>query len=199
MHITVTTELDVLEQGINQSLSNSLWNILIENTPKETGNLALNTIRINSSPKLSRFMMNTVEAPYGEFLDSGIGRNKKHTGYFSEKTPIDMAWEISGYALMGSLLKTTVPSITLRMGKVRNYERQMIAKTGFNMNKRITAHERATMGILYNQMKNDARHIGKRSLSSSLKGTRPNMQYNTLFSTQERFEINDKGTGVGIK
>ena len=199
MNITVRTENEFLDKGITSELSNSLWNILIENTPQETGNLRMNTIRINNSPRLSRFIVNTVEAPYGEFLDKGMGRNKKHIGYFSEKTPVDMASEIVNFSITGNLMKTSVPSITLRMGKIRNYERILMNKTGFNLNQRISAHERASLGVMYNNMLNMARPIGKRSLASSMKSERPLSSYNTLFSTQERFDTNARGTRVTIK
>jgi len=196
MEVTITTYVDVLEKGFNNELANSLWNILIQNTPQETGNLRMNTTRINNSARLIRFAMNTVEAPYGEYLDKGIGRNKKHTGYFSEKTPYDMVWEIVKYGWSGDLLKTTPPSVTLRMGKLRNYERKLIDKNNFNMNKRITAHERALLGVMHNRLNTQG---GNKVLSSSMKATRPNMSYNTLFATQERFEVNTQGTGVNVK
>ncbi len=199
MQVTITTDIEVLEKGLNTDLANSLWHILVLNTPQETGNLRMNMQRINNSSKLIRFAMNTVEAPYGEYLDKGQGRNKKHVGYFSEKTPYDMAWEIVKYAWSGELLNTSVPSITLKSGKLRNYERKLVAQTNFNMNKRISAHERALLGVMHNRMNNNVKGIGKRGLSSSIKATRPDYSYNNLFSTQERFTSNTKGTGVEIK
>jgi hypothetical protein len=199
MNVTITTDRNVFDKGLDTDIANSLWHILILNTPQETGNLRMNMKRINNSSKLIRFCMNTVEAPYGEYLDLGVGRNKKHVGFFSEKTPTDMAFEIIKFALTGELLSSTVPSVTLRLGKLRNYERKLMAQTSYNMNKRITAHERATLGIMNNQSINNANRTGKRGLSSSIKATRPNMSYNDLFATQDRFTINDRGTGVVIK
>ena len=140
--------------GLTPSLNDSIWNIAVDNAPYRTGNLRAQIKRAESNGKRCRIFYNTQLAPYIDFLEEGVGRNKKHKGFIENKTVNAILFEVMEFIINRETTYTGIPTITLRTDRARNYERKMLRGVGLNPNMRINAVERATLGYFFNNSRN---------------------------------------------
>jgi hypothetical protein len=129
-------------KGLNNDIINSLWNVAVFNAPYKTGNLR-SAIQKQLLKKGVRFNYNDSEAFYVDFLERGIGRNKKHVGFIEFGTVDAMLTELMFYINTGMVSNSAVPFVKYKKDKARNYERQMMRKLNMDLSKNITAEQRA--------------------------------------------------------
>lgn len=134
--------------GLNTNLENSLWNVAIMNAPYRTGNLRSTIKKIPFSKNKVMFAYSQRQAYYTDFLENGIGRNKKHIGFIENKTVGSMVQEILTFAASNSISFSGIPVVRLRTDIARNYERKLLSKSGLNVNARVNAFDRAKMSAL---------------------------------------------------
>ena len=143
------------------NINNSLWNVAVENAPFKTGNLRLNIKKSSVSNNKTSFIYDDLEAAYVNFLEEGIGRNKRHIGFIEFKTVSAMILEIDSFFSTGKVNYTGTPSIIPRTDRVRNYERKMMKSLGFGVDSRINASERAILSRIYNKQNKIRKSSGK--------------------------------------
>jgi hypothetical protein len=131
------------------NINNSLWNIAVANAPYKTGNLRLNIKKSSSSLDKVTFVYDDLEAAYVNFLEEGIGRNKRHVGFIEFKTINNMLFEIFSFFYNGKVSYGGMPSVAPRTDRVRNYERKMMKSLGLSVDSRINASERATLSSVF--------------------------------------------------
>jgi hypothetical protein len=151
-------------KGFNQGLSNSLWNVAIQNAPYRTGNLRAQIKRIVNTQDEITLFYNSSLAIYLHFLEIGAGRVKRHKGFIENKTVPEIVYETIGFIQDPTNLSYSgIPSITLRTDMARGYERKMLRSVGLDPNIRVNAFERATMSLVrdqnYRQMKGLPKNI----------------------------------------
>ena len=148
LYIATPTQISK-EQYIKNfgNINTSLWNVAVMNAPYKTGNLRLNIKK--SSPSLNKtfFVYDDLEAAYVNFLEEGIGRNKRHVGFIENRTLNAMLFEIDYFFVTGKTSFAYSPSVMPRTDKLRNYERKMAERLGFSVNTRINASERASLSF----------------------------------------------------
>jgi hypothetical protein len=140
---TIETNVDANQfEHLNNKLKDSLWHVAIINAPYRTGNLRAN-IKRSISAKGVNYIYDDLEAYYVDFLERGIGRNKKHVGFIENTTVNGMLTEIVTTMISGSTTFSGIPSIQMRTDVARNYERKMARAVGLGKNQRINAYQRA--------------------------------------------------------
>ena len=137
--------VDKVAHTLHADLGRSLWNIAINSAPYRTGNLRSAIYMQRNSQDVKRFIYDDYKAYYLNFLEEGKGRNKKHVGFIENKTVNTMVMEIMNYIQTGKATFNSIPKVVLRTDKARNYERKLLNDIGFNLNRRITANDRATL------------------------------------------------------
>lgn len=135
-------------KGLTEDLKNSLWTVAVVSAPYRTGNLRSSIKKISMSKNRVMYAYSEQQAYYTDFLEQGIGRNKKHIGFIENITVGSMVQEIADTARSGSTTFKGIPMISFRTDKARNYERQMLRKMGISPDIRISAVERATFSML---------------------------------------------------
>lgn len=175
-------ELEIEENKIGlKEISNSLWNVAILNAPYRTGNLRSNIKRVENSKDKIKFIYDTSQAPYVDFLEKGIGRNKRHIGFIENLTVDSMVAEIMQAFQNQQSSFSEIPIVNLRTDKARNYERKMLRGMGVNVERRITAFERATLGFSYNMQKKNKNVMSKFDRVESVSIKTPNDAYGNRF------------------
>jgi len=144
---TITDVSKEYYMGHLGSINNSLWNVAVSNAPYKTGNLRLNIKKSSSSTNKVTYIYDDLEAAYVDFLEKGIGRNKRHVGFIEFKTVFSMVSELKGFFMTGKVNFSGIPSVTPRTDKLRNYERKMAKSLGFDVDDRINAAERASLSF----------------------------------------------------
>lgn len=133
---------------LDNDLGISVWNISVWKAPQETGNLRKSIHLQQNGPKVKRIWYDDYNANYIEFLENGTSRNRRHVGFIENDTVTAILQETYLYLLTGQTTYATTPVITERLGKVRNYERRLLSDIGYNLNRRITANDRARLSRL---------------------------------------------------
>ena len=150
---TITDVSKEYYMGHLGSINNSLWNVAVSNAPYKTGNLRLNIKKTNNGPNKVTYIYDDFEAAYVNFLEEGIGRNKRHVGFIEFRTVFSMVSELRSFFMTGQANFTEIPSIVPRTDRVRNYERKMMKSLGLSVDSRINASERATLSYAFNSQK----------------------------------------------
>ena len=141
--------IDKAPHKMDTDLGISIWNIAINNAPYRTGNLR-NQIRLTSnSTKTKRIIYYDQDAYYLNYLEAGVGRNKKHKGFIENKTVLQVYSEVFNYLQTGHATFTGIPTIVMRSDVARNYERQILKSNNIDPNTRITASDRALLSKEY--------------------------------------------------
>jgi hypothetical protein len=165
-----------------KDLSDSLWNIAILNAPYRTGNLRSNIKRVEKTEAKTKFVYDLSQAPYIDFLEKGIGRNKKHVGFIEITTVNEMVKEIIQTAMTGIQSFDAIPTVSLRTDKARNYERKILKQMDVSVERRINAFERATLGFKYNLKRKSARRtMSKYNNIEKVNINVPNDKYGNRF------------------
>jgi hypothetical protein len=150
MDLYIATPTHVSRQEYKKNfgnINNSLWNVAVGNAPYRTGNLRLNIKKSNVSLNKVIYVYDDLEAAYVNFLEEGIGRNKRHIGFIEIKTVSSMLLEIDAFFSTGKVSYTGIPSVLPRTDKLRNYERKMAKALGYGVDSRINASERANLSF----------------------------------------------------
>jgi hypothetical protein len=150
---TITDVSKEYYMGHLGSINNSLWNVAVSNAPYKTGNLRLNIKKTNNGPNKVTYIYDDLEAAYVNFLEEGIGRNKRHVGFIEFRTVFSMVSELRSFFMTGQANFTAIPSVVPRTDRVRNYERKMMKSLGLSVDTRINASERATLSYAFNSQK----------------------------------------------
>lgn len=130
---------------LGNELGISAWNIAVWKAPQETGNLRKSIHLQQNGPRVKRIWYDDYNANYIDFLENGTSRNRKHVGFIENDTVGAILQETYLYLLTGQVSYVTAPIIVERLGKVRNYERKLLNDIGYNLNRRITASDRARL------------------------------------------------------
>ena len=134
---------------LDQDLGFSIWNIAINNAPYRTGNLR-NQIKLQSNSKeTKRIVYYDQDAYYMNYLEEGVGRNKKHKGFIENKTTLQILSEVVNYLQTGHATYSGFPIIVMRSDVARNYERKILRQQGLDPNLRLTANDRAILSKNY--------------------------------------------------
>ena len=147
----ITIEADVNKEEFEKLMEkskDSLWHVAVLNAPYRTGNLRANIKRSIRDNK-TYFIYDDLYAAYLDYLERGIGRNKKHTGFIEFKTTSSMFMEIVTTMLTKYPSYSGIPSIEMRTDVARNYERKLARKMGLGKNQRINANERAVLSFMH--------------------------------------------------
>ncbi len=134
---------------LGPELGYSIWNIAVACAPYRTGNLRSGIALQNNGPKIKRIMYNDYDAYYLNYLEEGIGRVKRHKGFIENKTVNMIYSETANYLTYGKASFSGIPTVSLRSDKARNYERIMLRNINYDLNKRITANDRAKLSGAY--------------------------------------------------
>lgn len=135
-------------KGLTEGLKDSLWSVAIYNSPYKTGNLRASIKRISMSKDRVMFAYSEQQAYYTDFLERGIGRNKKHVGFIENTTVGSMLMEIEQNAVLGTTTFAGIPVIKLRTDIARNYERKILKSKNMNPDSRVNAFSRAQMSMI---------------------------------------------------
>lgn len=135
-------------KGLTESLKDSLWSVAIYNSPYKTGNLRASIKRISMSKDKVMFAYSEQQAYYTDFLERGIGRNKRHVGFIENITVGSMLNEIEQNAVLGVNTFAGIPIIKLRTDIARNYERKILKNNNQNPDSRVNAFNRAKMSMI---------------------------------------------------
>jgi hypothetical protein len=152
MSLYISTPTDVSKEKYRRNFGNinlSLWNVAVFSAPYKTGNLRLNIKKSSSSLDKVMYIYDDLEAAYVNFLEEGIGRNKRHTGFIEFKTVNSMLFELFSFFYDGKPSYYGLPVVVPRTDKLRNYERKMAKALGFDVDDRINASERASLSFGY--------------------------------------------------
>lgn len=148
-NFTVNSRLSIKKANeIKFDLFTSLWNVAVINAPYKTGNLRANIKRSMDMEKV-HFIYDDLEAAYVDFLERGIGRNKRHVGFIEYKTVARMINEIRYASTSGEVRFKSIPSIQMRTDVLRNYEKRMAKALGIEPEEKINAAERAAFSFAY--------------------------------------------------
>lgn len=140
-------------EGLKPVLKDSLWHVAILNAPYRTGNLRSSIKRISTSDRKVIYLYSEAQAYYTQFLEKGLGRNKKHIGFIENITVGSMVYEIMKYIQNNNTSFSGIPLVELRTDKQRNYERKMMKSMGFTSEVRVNAVDRAQLSWLRFQSK----------------------------------------------
>ena len=164
MDLYIATPTHISKEEYKKSFDNindSLWNVAVNSAPFKTGNLRLNIKKSSVSNNKTTYVYDDLEAVYVNFLEEGIGRNKRHVGFIEFKTVGAMMFEIDNFFSTGKVTFSGTPSITPRTDRVRNYERKMMKSLGFGVDSRVNASERAILSRIYNRQNKIRKSSGK--------------------------------------
>jgi hypothetical protein len=151
-------------KGINEGLKNSLWHVAVLNAPYKTGNLRSSIKRVSMNDNKVIYIYSEAQAYYTDFLENGLGRNKKHIGFIENLTVGSMFTEIYNYAKSDKLSFSGIPVVVLRTDKQRSYERKMMKAMGFSSEIRVNAVDRATLSWMKFQSKKKGKNKFKTGL-----------------------------------
>lgn len=140
-------------RGLTQDLKDSLWSVALLNAPYRTGNLRSSIKRVSFSDNKVKYIYDSQQAYYTDFLEKGIGRNKKHIGFIEFITVESMMTEIIGNAMFGKTTFKGIPVIEFKTDFARNYERKIMRELKFNTTQRINAVDRAKLSLIKSQSK----------------------------------------------
>jgi hypothetical protein len=135
-------------EGLKEELKNSLWNVAVLNAPYRTGNLRTSIKKIDINDNKVVYLYSQAQAYYTDFLEKGLGRNKKHIGFIENLTVGSMIYDIMSYAQTGNPSFSGIPLVQLRTDKQRNYERKMMKAIGFTSEVRVNAVDRARLSYM---------------------------------------------------
>jgi hypothetical protein len=135
-------------EGLKPQLQDSLWHVAVLNAPYRTGNLRSSIKKIPMSDKKVIYLYSEAQAYYTQFLEQGLGRNKKHIGFIENLTVGSMVFEIIKYIQTNSPSFSGIPVVQLRTDKQRNYERKMMKSIGFSSEVRVNAVDRARLSYM---------------------------------------------------
>ncbi|NCC41781.1 MAG: hypothetical protein EOM21_20685 [Gammaproteobacteria bacterium] len=136
---------DKIPYKLTTGLGYSIWNIAVMKAPYETGNLKSQIMLQNNGSKVKRIVYNDYNAYYLNYLEEGRGRNKRHIGFIENDTVNAILSETYLFLLTGRTTFSGVPTINFRNERARNYERNSLREIGFNLQRRISANDRATL------------------------------------------------------
>lgn len=140
-------------KGLNQDLKDSLWHIALLSAPYRTGNLRSSIKRLSFGENKVKYIYDSQQAYYTDFLEKGIGRNKKHVGFIEFITVESMMSEIMGSAIYGQTTFKGTPILELKTDFARNYERKILRNMKIDTKKRINAVDRAKLSLIQSQSK----------------------------------------------
>lgn len=135
-------------KGLTDALKDSLWSVAVYSSPYRTGNLRASIKRISLSKNKVMFAYSEQQAYYTDFLERGIGRNKKHIGFIENLTVGTMLSEIEVNAVLGINTFVGIPVLKLRTDIARNYERKILKSNNMNPDSRVNAFSRAKMSMI---------------------------------------------------
>lgn len=154
MYIVITADR---YRPLDDGISNSIWNTLIENAPYDTGNLrSAIRLSVNQQYRLL-YVYDENQARYLDFLERGVGPVKKYKGFISNLSLNNATAEMVMWLKGNEPTNASVPMVTLRgrvrsrpkddegYGKAIGYEKKYIKRKGTLL----TAKERSIMSRLY--------------------------------------------------
>lgn len=154
MYIVITADR---YRPLDDGISNSIWNTLIENAPYDTGNLrSAIRLSVNQQYRLL-YVYDENQARYLDFLERGVGPVKQYKGFISNVSLNKSTVEMISWLKGNEPTNTSVPMVTLRgrtrkkpkenigFGNTIGYEKKYVKKKGTL----ITAKERSIMSKLY--------------------------------------------------
>lgn len=153
----VVIEVDNPREELDSGIAHSIWNVLIENAPYDTGNLRSSIRLAKDSGKRLLYVYDENQARYLDFLERGVGPVKKYKGFISKTSLNWSTIELVSWLKGNKPTNTNVPVVVLR-GRVRGkktintgngkpigYEKKYIKNKGTQL----TAKERSMMSKLY--------------------------------------------------
>lgn len=140
-------------KGLTQDLKDSLWHVALLSAPYRTGNLRSAIKRLSFGENKVKYIYDSQQAYYTDFLEKGIGRNKKHVGFIEFITVESMMTEIIGSAQYGQTTFKGIPIMEFKKDVARNYERKLLKTMHIDTKKRINAVDRAKLSLIQSQSK----------------------------------------------
>jgi len=111
-HIETDQKITELSSGLGYWL----WNLAVVLAPVDTGNLRRSIVMSANSPTHKRYVYNTMNAFYLDYLERGVGPIKKYQGFIENRTVGRMIEEVMHYCITGKTgLLTGKPMVTLQI------------------------------------------------------------------------------------
>lgn len=148
--------------GLDDDLANSIWQLLVYSAPYDTGNLRSAIKKQTSNNKRIKYIYDTKQAVYLQFLEEGLGFVKKYKGFIEYTSVGEAIKEILYWAETGKTTFDGVPTVVLQGrlnkkagrsfigGKPMGYEKRMLNDTKTSL----TARERGKLSQLNYKMYN---------------------------------------------
>jgi len=89
-HIETDQEITELSSGLGYWL----WNLAVVLAPYDTGNLRRSIVMSANSSNHKKYVYNTMNAFYLDYLERGVGNIKKYKGFIEERTVGRMVEEV---------------------------------------------------------------------------------------------------------
>lgn len=173
---------------LDNKIGMSLWNIAIASAPYETGNLRRSIILSKNTDSLKKYVYDDYRAYYLNYLEEGIGRVKKHTGFIENKTIGSMMYELINYLQSGEVTFSNFPVVELRSGIYRMYERQIARNNNMDTKRRLSANDRALLSKAFVDSQNKD-VTGVRSFNTNnLKPDTVNTFSDTLYKSKGKIK-----------
>ncbi len=146
MDFHVDTDLQI--EVLNSALGYWLWNLAVVLAPYDTGNLRRSITMSANSDTHKKYVYNTMNAMYLDYLERGIGPIKKHMCFIEHKTVGRFVEEIIDYFKVGKNISLGKPTVTLQISKqgAMFYEKKILHRMGLDdMELDVTADDRKYM------------------------------------------------------
>lgn len=151
MEMTVVTNKN--KKAFTSNLANAIWQISINNAPRDTGNLQRNiTLSSNTSRKIG-ITYNAFNAPYLHYLEMGEGPIKKHKGFIGVNTVVDVMNILIKY-VKGDIGIFERPNVKLEISRHGPmFSEKKLLKIMRVDDPILTADERMQLGQIYSRNK----------------------------------------------
>ena len=144
-HIETDQEITKLSSGLGYWL----WNLAVVLAPVDTGNLRRSIVMSANSDNHKRYVYNTMNAFYLDYLERGIGPIKKYQGFIEFRTVGRFVEEVIHYCVTGKTgLLTGKPMATLQISSngPMFHEKDILKNLKVDLNEiEITADDRKYM------------------------------------------------------
>jgi hypothetical protein len=156
MDFNIETDQKITE--LSSGLGYWLWNLAVVLAPIDTGNLRRSIVMSANSANHKRYVYNTMNAFYLDYLERGIGPIKKYQGFIEYRTVGRMIEEVIHYCITAKTgLLTGKPMTTLQVSSngPMFHEKDILSKLKVDLNEiEITADDRKYMSRIKYGTKN---------------------------------------------
>ena len=131
-HIETDQEITELSSGLGYWL----WNLAVVLAPYDTGNLRRSIVMSANSANHKKYVYNSMNAFYLDYLERGVGNIKKYKGFIEERTVGRMVEEVIHYCVTGKTgLLTGKPMVTLQTSSngAMFHEKTILKKLGVDL------------------------------------------------------------------